>query len=167
MSTLQHTEENVRARRTSPRVGWGLLGGGAFFFVGGSMHPSDDPPGLSAKEHLELLFSDPAWYPSHALLLVGMLLIAASLVVLVRGGTLAAVPRAQKVGTIAAIAATLAALGMLLHLVAASDADRLGAGEGTPITNVHVVVETLTVPFFGFSIRPRPHRGVLARSVTG
>ena len=40
-----------------------------------------------------------------ALLLVGMVLIAASLVALVRGGALASVPRAQRVGGIAAVAA--------------------------------------------------------------
>lgn len=166
ISTVQRTGEkdNVRARRTRPLVGWGLLAGGAFFFVGGSMHPGEDPPGLSVKEHLLLLFLDPAWYPSHALLLVGMVLIAASLVALVRGGTLAAAPRAQLVGTIAAVAAVLAALDMLLHLVAASEADRIAAGQGTPITNVHVVAETLTVPAFGFSLAALAVIGALTRT---
>lgn len=165
MSTVQQTGENVRARRTSPMVGWGLLTGGAFFFAGGSMHPSEDPPGLSVKEHLQLLYSDPAWYPSHALLLVGMVLMAASLVVLVRGGTLAAAPRAQMVGNVGAVAAVLATLGTLLHLVAATDADRIAAGQATPITDVEVVAETLTVPAFGFSIAALAVIGALTRTV--
>ena len=115
------------------------------------MHPGEDPPGLSVKEHLRLLFLDPAWYPSHALQLVGMVLIAASLVVLVRGGTLPAALRAQMVGNVAAVAAVLATLGALLQ----------PAGQATPITNVQVVAKTLTVPAFGFQHRsPRRDRRV-------
>lgn len=165
MSTMQQTEESIRAPRVSPRVAWGLLGGGVFFFVGGSMHPGEDPPGLSLKEHLHLLFQDPAWYPSHALLLVGMVLIAASMVALVRGGTLASVPRAQRVGSIAAVAAVLGALDMLLHLVVASEASSIAAGGGTPLTDVHVVAETLTVPAFGFSIAALGVIGALTRTI--
>jgi hypothetical protein len=165
MSTMQHTEESIGARRITPLVAWGLLSGGAFFFVGGSMHPGEDPPGLSLKEHLHLLFQDPDWYPSHALLLVGMVLIAASLVALVRGGTLASVPRAQRVGAIAAVAAVLGALDMLLHLVVASEASSIAAGEGTPLTDVHVVAESLTVPAFGFSIAALGVIGALTRTI--
>ena len=164
MSTMQQTEESIRAPR-SPRIAWGLLGGGVFFFVGGSMHPGEDPPGLSLKEHLHLLFQDPAWYPSHALLLAGMVLIAASLVTLVRCGTLASVPRAQKVGAIAAVAAVLGSLDMLLHLVVASEASSIATGEGTPLTDVHVVAETLTVPVFGFSIAALGVIGALTRTM--
>jgi len=154
MSTMQQTESNVQARpsrRANPTVGWALLAGGVAFFIGGSMHPGDDPPGLTLKEHLHLLYTDPAWYPAHAVLLVGMVLMAAALVALVRGGTLT-VPRAQKVGIVAAGAAVLGALGMLLHLVAASEAERIAAGQNTPITDVQLVVESLTLPAFGFAI---------------
>ena len=165
MSTMQHTEVRIRAPRVTPLVAWGLLGGGAFFFVGGSMHPGEDPPGLSLKEHLHLLFQDPAWYPSHALLLVGMVLIAASLVALVRGGTLASVPRAQRVGAMAAVAGVLGALDMLLHLVVASEASSIAAGKGTPLTDVHVVAETLSVPAFGFSIAALGVIGALTRTI--
>lgn len=164
METGERAEQSVRSRRVSPLVKWALVGGGAFFFVGGSMHPGEDPPGLSVKEHLQLLFSDSAWYPSHALFLVGMVLMAVALVALVRGGTLPT-PRAQMVGAIAAVAAVLAAFGMLLHLVAASEADRIAAGQSTPITNVHVVVETITIPAFGFSIAALSVIGASTRTV--
>lgn len=154
MSTMQQTESNIHARRSgraSPTAGWVLLAGGVAFFIGGSMHPGDDPPGLTLKEHLHLLYTDPAWYPSHTVLLVGMALMAAALVALVRNGTLAD-SRVQKVGAVAAGAAVLGALGMLLHLVEASEADRIAAGQTTPITDVQLVVESLTVPAFGFAI---------------
>lgn len=152
MSPKQQIDEHVRHHRANALVGWGLLLGGATFFVGGSMHPKQDPPDVTAHEHLRIMFEDPAWYPSHSVLLVGMVLLAASLVALVRRGTLATRPRAQKAGAIAAGASVLAAFGMLLHLVAGSEAVKIAAGEPTPIVNVHVVFETLTVPAFGFSI---------------
>jgi hypothetical protein len=152
MATMQPTEERVNARRISPMVPWGLLAGGALFFIGGSMHPHDDPPDVTVKEHLRLMFDDPAWYPSHVVLLVGVSLIAVALVALVRSRALAGAPRAQLIGAIAAGSSVLGALGMLLHLVAATEADRIAAGQSTPIIDVQIVVETTTVPAFGFSI---------------
>jgi hypothetical protein len=116
------------------------------------MHPKEDPPGVSVKEHMRVMFEDPAWYPAHVVLFVGMVLIAASLVALVRGRSLAGVPRAHVAAVIAAVAASLAAPGMLLHLIAATDADRIAAHQSTPITDVQVIVESITVPAFGFSI---------------
>lgn len=165
MSSAQLPEKHLRAGRATRLVGWGLLAGGAFYFAGGSMHPSEDPPGLSVKEHLQILFSDPSWYSSHALLLVAMIFISTSLVALARGGALARVPRAQAVATIAAGAAVLAAVDMLLHLVVAAEADRLAAGQSTPLTDVHVVAETLTVPAFGFSLAALAVAGARTRTV--
>jgi hypothetical protein len=165
MSTMPTTEEKILARRTSPLVGWGLLIGGAFFLAGGPMHPKEDPPGVSVKEHMRIMFEDPAWYPSHAVLLVGMALIAASLVALARGRSLSGVPRAHAVAVIAAVAASLAAPGMLLHLVSASEADAIAAHQSTPITDVEVIVETITVPAFGFSIAALAVIGAMTRTL--
>jgi len=165
MSTLPTTEERVLARRTGPLAGWLLISGGAFFLAGGPMHPKQDPPGVSLKEHMRVMFEDPAWYPSHAVLLIGMALIAASLVALVRGRSLAGVPRAHVAAVIAAVAASLAAPGMLLHLVAASEADRIAAHQSTPIIDVLVIVETITVPAFGFSIAALAVIGAATRTL--
>lgn len=166
MSTSEENETNVRGgRRTNALVGWGLLVGGASFFVGGSMHPGEDPPGLGLKEHLLLLYEDPSWYPSHVLLLVGMVLIAASLVVLVQGNTLASAARAQSAAIIAAIAAVLGAAASLLHLVAATEADEIASGRSTPLTDVSLVVETFTAPAFGFSIAALAVIGALTRTI--
>ncbi len=152
MSTTQEINKHARDRRASPIVGWGLLAGGALFFIGGSMHPKEDPPDVTVLEHLRIMFENPAWYPSHAVLLVGMVLLAVSLIALLRGGTLARVRSAQAAGSIAAVAAVLGSLDMVLHLVAASEADKIAAHVSTPITNVHVVLQTFTVPFFGCSL---------------
>lgn len=167
MSTMQDTERKVHARRSgraSPRVGLVLLAGGAAFFIGGSMHPGDDPPGLTLKEHLHLLYTDPAWFPAHSVLLVGMVLMAAALVALVRNGTFAD-PRVQKIGTVAAGAAVLGASAMLLHLVEGFEADRIAAGQATPITDVQLVVESFTVPAFGFAIAALALIGASTRTI--
>ena len=143
---------SIIARQSAPRVAGGLIAGGTLFFVAGGMHPGDDPPGLSLKQHLLLLYEDPAWYPLHALLLAGMALIAASLIALVRGGTLAVRPRVQAVAKIAAITSALSVVSAFLHLVSASDADRIAAGESTPLTDASLGVETLVIPAFGIAI---------------
>lgn len=165
MPTMLTIEAKILARRSSPLIGWGLLTGGAFFLAGGPMHPKQDPPGVSVKEHLRVMFEDPAWYPSHVVLLVGMALIAASLVALARGRSLAGVPHAHAVTVIAAVAASLAAPGMLLHLVAAAEADAIAAHQSTQITDVQVIVEAITVPAFGFSIAALAVIGAATRTL--
>lgn len=164
MSTQQTTEHEVHSTPTS-LVGWALLAGGVTFFVGGSMHPKEDPPGVTVKEHLHAMYVDPLWYPAHALLLLGTALIAAALVVLVRGRILAAVPRAHTVGTVAAVAAVLGTLETLLHLVAALDADRIAIHDATPLTDILGVVETVAGPVFGFSIAALAVVGALTRTL--
>ncbi|CAA9518425.1 MAG: hypothetical protein AVDCRST_MAG53-3348 [uncultured Solirubrobacteraceae bacterium] len=165
MATIPTTEAKIFARRSSPLVGWGLLIGGAFFLAGGPMHPKEDPPGVSVKEHFRIMFENPAWYPSHAVLLVGMVLIAASLVALARGRSLADAPRAHGMTVIAAFATALAAAGMLLHLISASDADAIAAQQSTPLTDVQVIVETITVSAFGFSLAVLAVIGAMTRTL--
>lgn len=168
MSTKQSTEKKKKKRpahRTSPLVGWGLLGGGAFFLAGGPMHPKQDPPGVSVKEHLRVMYEDPSWYPGHAVLLVGMVLIAVSLVVLARGRSLSRMPRVQTTAAAAAGAAALAAPGMLLHLLSAADAEAIAAGRSTPLSDVQVIVETITVPAFGFTIAALAVVGAMSRTL--
>lgn len=152
MSRTPKARKADPSRPVNPMVAQGLLIGGAFFFAGGPMHPKEDPPGVSLKEHFRIMYEDPSWYPSHAVLLVGMVLIAVSLVALARGRSLAAFPRTQIATVIAAAATSLAAGEMLLHLVAAVDADAIAAHQSTPLTDVLVVVETIALPAFGFSI---------------
>lgn len=166
MSTIEPKHESVRRGRTGSPAAWALLAGGVSFFVGGSMHPSEDPPDLTLEEHLLLLYENASWYPSHAFLLAGMVLIAASLVALVRGKkTLVSAPRAQRTGAVAAIAAVAGAAASLLHLVAATEADRIAAGERTPLTDVSLVVETLINPAVGLSIAALAVIGALTRTI--
>jgi hypothetical protein len=152
MTATPKSDEPVRTSRTSPVVGWGLVAGGVLFFAGGGMHPKEDPPGVSLKEHVRIMFDNPAWYPAHAVLLAGLAIIAAALVVLARGRTLAAHRRTQTTAVIAAVASVAAAADMVLHLVMATEAERIDAGQATPLIDVNLVLESITVPAFGLSI---------------
>lgn len=165
MTATAVTEARQLAARTNPLVGWVLLAGGVFWLVGGPMHPREDPPGVSAKEHLRIMFEDPNWYPAHTILLIGVALIAAALVALARGHSLSAVRPMQVTVVIAAVMASLATPGMLIHLVAASEADAIAAHQGTSITDVMGIVETITVPAFGFSIAALAVMGAVTRTL--
>jgi hypothetical protein len=162
MSTLPMTDEKTSASRVTA---WSLLAGGAFFLAGGQLHPQEDVPGAGVKEQLRVMYEDPAWYPSHTLLLIGMALLAAGLVAFARGPGLQGAPRARRVAVIAAVTASLAAADMLLHLVAAAELDRIVSRQSTPITDVHLVVETITVPAFSFSVAALAVAGAATRSL--
>jgi hypothetical protein len=153
------------ARRTGPLAAWSLLLGGVVFFVGGPMHPDQDPPDVTLKEHLVLMFRDPAWYASHVVMLAGMALIAAGLVALVRGGSLSGVPRVHRAAVAAAVTACAATPAMLLHLLAAMDADRIEAHHATPFTDVALVVETVTTPLFGLATAALAVLGAATRTL--
>lgn len=138
--------------RTARHAGaWALLAGGALFFVGGGMHPHDDPPDVTLREHLHVMFDNPAWYPAHAVLLLGMACMTVGLVVLVRQGPLQARPE-RAAGLAAAVTAGLGTAGMLVHLFSALDADRLASGGSTPLVDLHLVTEAITVPAFGLAV---------------
>ncbi|MGX6600965.1 hypothetical protein ACWKSP_02335 [Micromonosporaceae bacterium Da 78-11] len=152
MTSLGTAKPRTPEPRTDHRAAaWALLTGGVFFFAGGPLHPHEDPPGVSVKEHLHVMFEDPLWYPAHALLLIGMIGIATALVLLARGRSLAGRPGMQAALVVAAVAAAIAAPASLLHLIAALDADRIAAHRSTRLTDVQVLVETVTTPVFGLA----------------
>src|ERR687891_958451 len=84
MSSISESVTRARAAQAPALVGWLLVLGGVLYFVGGSMHPKQDPEGVSLKEHMRVMYEDSAWYPAHIVFLAGMVLLAAALVVLAR-----------------------------------------------------------------------------------
>jgi hypothetical protein len=167
MSATDQLEEHTTPfrARTPPVVGWTLLAGGAIFFVGGAMHPEEDPPGVTLKEHLRLMYKDNNWYPGHTLILIGVVLIAAALVTLARSGVLKRVPSVHVSAVIAAIASSFGAFAAFLHLIMATEADKIAAHQSTPLTNLNLVVETIATPAFGFSIAVFATLGALTGTV--
>jgi hypothetical protein len=153
------------ARRTGVLTSSILVAGGVVFFAGGGMHPHEDPPDVTLKQHLLVMFRDPGWYPAHLVILAGMAITALGLVALVRGGGLDGVPRVRRVAVVAAAAACVSTPAMLLHLVAAVDADRIAAHRATPITDVTLVIETVTTPFFGLAMAALAVVGAATRTL--
>src|SRR5918996_751407 len=121
MSSISESVTRARAAQAPALVGWLLVLGGVLYFVGGSLHPKQDPEGVSLKEHLRVMYEDPAWFLSHSVFLAGMVLLAAALVLLERGGALRGVGRAHTAAVVAAVATTFATAGSLLHLVSGTE----------------------------------------------
>ncbi|WP_329375602.1 hypothetical protein [Streptomyces sp. NBC_01483] len=162
MSTTPVPAAIARAKATI--TGWLLLVGGAAFLVGGGMHPRVDAPDGGAKERLRVMFEDGDWYPSQALMLAGTACIAAALVALVRRRLPAGAP-SRYAAVVAAVGAALASVALLVHLLAAGEADRLAGGGDTPITDALVVVDTIAIPVFGLAIAALALLGALTRSL--
>lgn len=152
MAAPTRHDQLLSSTRTTVAVAAMLAAGGAAFFVGGGMHPKEDPPGASAQEHLRAMYKDGNWYPGHAVLLIGMVLIAAALLALVRNGALAEHRTLRTAGVMAAVTSALGAGAMLLHLIMATEADKLAAGQSAPLTNANLLVETFVAPAFGLSV---------------
>ena len=166
MATEIVTQERAPARRINPLAAWSLAAGGALFVVGGAMHPTDDRPDLSMAQQLKVMYEDPMWYPGHAAMFVGMVLITAALAALVRAPGIAVVPRARKATLVTAAASALATVGALLHLVAATDAERIGDRDSMPpLSGAYMVLETISVPIFAFGIAALAVIGALSRTL--
>ncbi|WP_369244385.1 hypothetical protein [Streptomyces sp. R41] len=163
MSTTSVPAPVARAKATI--TGWLLLAGGTAFLVGGGMHPRVDAPDGGAKERLRIMFEDGGWYPSQALMLAGTACIAAALITLVRRRLPAGAPSVRYAAMVAAVGAALASVALLVHLLAAGEADRLVGGGATPITDTLVVVDTIAIPLFGLAIAALALAGALTRSL--
>lgn len=154
--------DKVRARLPMA-ASWSLVAGGALWFVGGGLHPKEDPPDVTLTEHLRIMYENDSWYPSHALLFLGVALIAVALVFVVRSRALP--DSLQRAAVVAAVGTGAATVAALFHLVMAVDADRIAAGQATPITDVQIVLEALTAPSAGVAIALLAVLGAATRTV--
>jgi hypothetical protein len=153
MATAPVTRERALARRTNPLTAWSLAAGGALFLVGGALHPTDDHPELSMAQQLRTMYEDPIWYPGHGAMFAGMVLITAALFAFARDPRTVDVPRARTATAVTAATSALASVGALLHLVAATDVDRIGQSDDLPpLSTVYLILETISVPLFSFSV---------------
>ena len=84
MATESVTQERTLARRSNPFAAWTLAAGGVLFVIAGSVHPNEDRPELSMAQQVRVMYEDPAWYPAHAAMFAGMVLITLGLAALVR-----------------------------------------------------------------------------------
>lgn len=139
-----------------------LVLGGITFVAGGATHPGDSGKGNKVEQLHEMLVQ-PIWYPSHALLLLSMVLFAAGILTISRRSDLSD-GMAKVTKTVGGIA-VLATLGMAAHLFAALDADSLAAGQPTLISTVQTWNETIVDTLWALSIAFLAVTGGLTRTV--
>jgi hypothetical protein len=128
----------------------GLTAAGLLLAAGGLMHPqADSDAGYEAA--LAGMFDASAWTASHALVLLGYVVLACAATLLVRSGTdLPAGVRTA--GWAVAIGATLGAIETVPHLLAASESTALVDGDATPLTDTHALLQVVTTPAVGLSL---------------
>ncbi|GAB3142623.1 hypothetical protein [Microbispora hainanensis] len=125
-----------------------LVLGGVAFVAGGATHPGDSGQGDKVQQLHEMLVQ-PSWYPSHALLLLSMVLFTAGVFAISRRGLGASMATAAKVVTGIGVLATA---GMAAHLFAALGADSLVAGRPTAVYTLQTWNETIIDTLWALSI---------------
>jgi hypothetical protein len=166
MATTPMTQERALARRTNPAAVWSLVVGGVLFLIGGALHPNEDLPDISMAQQLRAMYEDGAWYPAHGAMFLGMILITVALYGLWRDSAITDVPLARKTTIVTVLASALATVGALLHLVAATDSNRIGTGDDMPLlSGAYLVLETISVPLFAFAVAALAVVGALTRTL--
>ncbi len=149
-------------RRPDRIAGPFLVLGGVTFFAGGATHPGDSGEGSKVSQLREMLV-DSMWYPSHTLLLVAMACFAAGIVAIrLRGGVDAGT---AKVVRVVSVIAVVAALGMTVHLFAATEAEALADGDKTFMYHLFAWIETLVNPLWALGIAALAVAGGLSRTL--
>lgn len=121
------------------RLGFALAA--LLIIVGGPQHPR----GTMAQ-----MLADPAWYPSHALVLAGFVALAAGLALFARQDDLT--PDARRWTRLALLGTAGQVLEMTVHTAAAVDHGNLVAGHATPVLTTHLWLSVLLYPVFAATI---------------
>jgi hypothetical protein len=142
---------NVKASRW-----WRVLfvTGGVIYFAGGSQHPR----GAMAE-----MLMDPVWVPSHATVLLGIILMTAGLIAFRRS-------RAPSVSldrwlAAAILVTALEAVEMAVHAMANVDGAAFAAGGSTPVLTSHLWLATIVYPAFGIVFAALVLAGVRTREL--
>jgi hypothetical protein len=129
----------------------GLAAAGLLMAAGGILHPHADT-GAGYEEALAGMFNASAWTASHAMALLGFLLLALSATMLVRGQGHRWPTGVRFAAWAVAAGAALAVIESVPHLLASSEADALLRGEATPLTDLHALLGAVTTPLLGLSV---------------
>jgi hypothetical protein len=124
-----------------------LAVGGLLLSMGGQLHPHG--VGDTVAGYLGSMLAGPGWPLSHALLLAGTLLATLGFLDLRRAGGPGAPLRRWL--TLAVAGWAVAAVEMVPHLLAVTDADGLERHGATPVLDVHLVLQVLATPALGLT----------------
>ena len=161
-ATTETPDYVVRDRPAAilPLAGVGLALAGVLTLAGGALHPQfGDEDEFDAA--LSSVLADSAWVPSHALLLAGLGLLTMSL------WSLRAEVRLRPAVLFASAASGLATIAMVPHLLASSEADEVLAGDSTPLTDTHTIIDLVSVPALGIALIALAVTGLRTRLLAG
>ena len=132
------TEPKLMSAKTSMTWRPLFILGGLIYIGGGSQHPNG--------EMVDML-ADPAWFPSHAAIFVGLVALTAGWVMLRH--TAACSRTLDRLLLLAIAASALEVVEMAFHTMAYVDLEALRAGESTPIHTTHTWLAIAVYPLFG------------------
>ena len=104
--------------------------------VGGPLHPRD--------ETMHGMLVNPDWFPSHMAQLVGFGLMTLGMMRFRR--IMPHSPAVQRWSGLAALGLALQTVEMAFHLASMVDAEKLAAGQATPILSTHIVLALTIYP---------------------
>ncbi len=126
-----------------------LLTAGAALLAGGALHPDSDARD-SLREELATMTAHENWVLSHALLVVGTILLATGLWAARRSRALPSA--ADRPLGIAVVAMALYAVETVFHLAAAVDSHALHHGHAAPVAFTHVGLAAVLYPLSGLAV---------------
>lgn len=160
-STVVHTSPATprRLRRVS---GVCLALGGVAFFAGGVTHPQPRIRGTKVETLYDMLVQ-PAWYPSHALLLASFALFATAVLLFRKWGDLG--PRMARLVNAVSVVLVVATLAMAVHLANALGAESIAGGQPGLVYELATWNETIFNALWGLGIVMLAAAGGLTRSL--
>jgi hypothetical protein len=126
-----------------------LIASGLLAAVGGGRHPDVAAEGNTAREELAVMTADDAWVPGHALLALGVALLALGLWGARRSGRWPRADQALKVGV---VAICLYLVEAVMHTAAAVDSEALAHGHSAPVAFTHLGLAAVLYPLSGIAI---------------
>lgn len=126
-----------------------LVAGGVCGFVGGLLHPDEDPA-LTGDAALASWVGNPMWVPSHVLILASTALLVIGMLGLSRSAILTGAARTAS--RLALGASIVWLVESVPHLLAALDEARLLAGAPAPFLTGHLLGAVIVYPLVGLSV---------------
>ncbi len=144
----------------------GIALAGLLVAFGGALHPRADAR-MTFDEGLARMLESSAWAASHALTMTGYVVLAVALALFLRGRDRTGQLGLRLVGWGAVAAAGLAAVESVPHLLAATEAAALRAGEATPLTDAHKLLQVVATPALGLSVAALAIAGARSGALDG
>lgn len=162
MTATKGHHQVPRTRAQVALAGPAFLLGGIAFFIAGMTHPTDSGRGNKVLQLHEMLL-DSSWYPSHALLLAAMALLATGIRAFRRRPDLT--PGMDTVLKYAFVIACITTATMVFHLFSALGADSLADGKHSLISRVQTFNESVVQTPWALAIAALAVLGGLTRTV--